>query len=148
MRSRIAAFSLCLLGALASGGGAARIAEAGDGREAVSLAHADREYLLAGMRRYLDSVQGIVDGLARSNMAAVAESARKAGAAMVSDISLVAIVGLPPDFLLASMATHQKFDELADEAKTGATRMAVLDKLSGILATCNACHETYRVAIR
>jgi cytochrome c556 len=26
--------------------------------------------------------------------------------------------------------------------------MAVLDKLSGILATCNACHETYRVAIR
>ncbi len=100
------------------------------------------------MRRYLDSVQGIVDGLARSNMAAVAESARKAGAAMVSDISLVAIVGLPPDFLLASMATHQKFDELADEAKAGATRMAVLDKLSGILATCNACHETYRVAIR
>lgn len=119
-----------------------------DTREALVLERADGDHLLAGMRGYLASVQGIVDGLARSDMAAVAESARKSGAAMLGEIRLSAIVGLPPGFVLASLATHQKFDELASAATAGATRLAVLDSLSALLASCNACHEAYRVVAR
>jgi len=119
-----------------------------DRREALVLERADGEQLLAGMRGYLASVQGIVDGLARSDVTAVAESARKSGAAMLAEIRLSAIVGLPPGFLVASLATHQKFDDLAEAAKAGATRLALLDSLSALLASCNACHEAYRVVAR
>jgi len=119
-----------------------------DRREALVLERADGEQLLAGMRGYLASVQGIVDGLARSDVTAVAESARKSGAAMLAEIRLSAIVGLPPGFLVASLATHQKFDDLAEAAKAGETRLALLDSLSALLASCNACHEAYRVVAR
>jgi hypothetical protein len=144
---RIAVSLLTLLVALAVAL-PAPIARGTDGRVVLSLDKADSDRLLAGMRRYLESTQGIIEGLARSDMKAVAERARKSGAAMVSDVSLSTIVGMPPDFLMASMATHQKFDELADAAKTGMTRLAALDSLGGILATCNACHETYRVSAK
>lgn len=120
-------------------------APAQDERAAISLGRADREHLLAGMRGYLASIQGIIEGLSLSDMKLVAESARKSGAAAVASVNLSAVVGLPPDFLLASMATHQKLDELADAAQRGATRLAVLDSLSGVLASCNACHEAYRL---
>jgi hypothetical protein len=147
-RTRRARIAVPLSLALAAVAAAGRPAPAQDERATIALGQADREHLLAGMRGYLASIQGIVDGLSRSDMKDVAESARKSGAAGVADVKLSAVIGLPPDFLLASMATHQKFDELADAAKSGATRLAVLDSLSGLLASCNACHEAYRLAAR
>jgi cytochrome c556 len=104
--------------------------------------------MLAGMRQYLKSVEGVLLGMARNDMKAVAQSARKAGMAMVSDVSFEAALSVPSDFALRSMETHQLFDLVADEARDIGTKLAVTKRLGEAVATCNSCHAMYRLSGR
>jgi hypothetical protein len=120
---------------------------AGDARAAIRLAPAEREHLRAGMRGYLDSVQGIVDAATEGKMARVASSARKSGMASVSDLPLATATKFPAEFLMLSVDTHRKFDTLADTASgSGAGAKAVMAELRDILANCSACHASYKLS--
>jgi hypothetical protein len=117
-----------------------------EARAAVRLAAADREHLRRGMRGYLASVQGIVDALSESKLAAVSGNAKKAGMELLSGVPASVAVGLPPEFLMLSMDTHQKFDALSRLAAEGRSRTEVLTQMRDILANCTACHGKYRLA--
>jgi hypothetical protein len=98
------------------------------------------------MRQYLASVQGVIDALSRSDRAQASGSARKAGVDMLRDVSASVAVKLPPDFLMLSMDTHQRFDALAHAAAAGESKAEMMQHLSAILANCTACHASYRLA--
>lgn len=120
-------------------------ADTADRREVVSFGTAAREELRAGMRGYLESVQGIVDGLSTSRPAEVAASAARSGERMLTLESAITGLALPPGFVTLSLDTHRKFDALAAMAATGAPRLQLLGALDEILSNCTSCHAAYRL---
>lgn len=121
---------------------------ADEAREAIVLTAAESEHLRAGMRRYLQSTQDIVDALAAGKVERVAASARGSGVRAVEDVSLVSAAKLPPQLVTLGLDTHQRFDALADAAERSASRKELLERLGAILANCSGCHAMYRVAPR
>ena len=115
-------------------------------RSPIELSAKERERLRAGMRLYLECVEGITDALGENKMAGVARSAKRCGMDMVEDLSLADLMSLSPEFLALSLDTHQKFDALAHEAAEHGTRSSALKQLGAILANCTACHAAYRLA--
>lgn len=117
-----------------------------DARIAIQLAPDEAEHLRLGMRRYLESIQGIVEALPRGKMSMVASSARQSGMVMVQDLPISVVTKLPPEFILMSLDTHQKFEALSRSASTDGTRGGALKELRDILANCTACHTMYRLS--
>lgn len=130
--------------ALAAVGGVWPSFAGGDAREKIQLSFREREQIRAGMRAYLESVQGIVEGLAQHKMAVVARNADKSGERMVADVPVALALRLPPQFVLMSVDTHRKFDELAKAARETRTKLAVTSKLNEVLMNCTSCHAMFR----
>jgi cytochrome c556 len=113
-----------------------------DSRRLVSLTPAERDAVLAEMRMMLGSVSGILHGLAANDRQAIEKAARASGMAMAVDPSLEQ--KLPRPFLELGMATHKKFDQLADLAETRAAADEVVRSLADVTTSCVACHAMYR----
>ena len=116
-----------------------------DDREAILLTASERAQMLKGMRTYLDCLQGITEALAKTNDKGVAEYARRAGAKMLLDVPVMVPVKMPAAFTALSLATHDKFDQLAARAEKSASRGEVLSALGEIMVNCTSCHSAYRV---
>jgi hypothetical protein len=119
-----------------------------DTRTPIRLSAKEREQLRHGMRIYLESVEGAMDGARRGRMATVARSAKRSGMSMLEDVSFAEALKLPPEFIILSIDTHQRFDALSEAAGQGLSKAAALEQLSGILANCTSCHASYRLAPR
>ncbi len=118
----------------------------GDPREAVALSPAETETMLAGMRTYLETIQGIVAAMAENQVARVPEIAGRSGAKLLQVAAPATGLKLPLGFTSMSFDTHDKFDKLADKAKKGASRSEVLNDLRDIMGNCISCHAAYRLA--
>jgi hypothetical protein len=108
------------------------------------LSAGERESIRAGMRLYLECIEGIIDGLSANRIGDVARYAKRAGTDMIQGVSAADAVRLPPEFLLLALDTHMKFDAMAQEASQHGSKTAVLQQLGAVLDNCNACHATYR----
>lgn len=117
---------------------------AGDVREKVELTVSEREHLKAGMRAYLDNIQGVVDGLSKHDFKAASRAATKSGMAAVKSVPVALALRLPPQFTLMSIDTHEKFDALAREAGEKRTNLAANKALNDVLANCTACHAMFK----
>ncbi len=65
---------------------------------------------------------------------------------MVQELPVSLVTKLPPDFILMSLDTHQKFEALSRMESGDGTRNAALEDLRDILANCTACHAMYRLS--
>jgi len=117
-----------------------------DTRTRIFLSRKESEDLRRGMRSYLESIQGIVDAAGENDMARVAKRAEASGMGMVADVSPAIITRLPPQFIVLSIDTHHKFEQLAVEAARNGSSGRTMDRLRGILANCTTCHSAYRLA--
>ncbi len=115
-------------------------------RTSINLPLADREHMLLGMRKFLDAIQGILEGVSTNKMQLVARSARSVGVSMLDDRSIRLGFKLPFDFVILSMETHNKFDDLARDATEIGTKMKALSDLNDIVKNCTSCHAKYRFA--
>lgn len=113
-----------------------------DTRRQISLTPAERDAVLAEMRTMLGSVSGVLHGLTAHDRQAIEKAARASGMAMAVDPMLKQ--KLPQQFLELGMATHRKFDQLADLARTPAPADDVLRSLADVTTSCVACHAMYR----
>lgn len=120
------------------------LAEAPPPRERVALSPHEREHLRAGMRAYLESIQGIVEGLAKHDFKHAARAAAKSGVASIKDVPVALALRLPPQFTLMSVDTHERFDALAKDARELHTNLAVQKRLDDVLRNCTSCHAMYR----
>ena len=122
-------------------------AEASPPRETIELSAREREHLKAGMRAYLESIQGVIEGLAKHDFKAIARSAARSGMASVKDVSPALALRLPPQFTLMSVDTHERFDALAREARDmreTRSKLSVTSKLNDVLQNCTSCHAMFR----
>ena len=115
-----------------------------DGRTALRVPVAAPEAVLTEMRAMLASVQGVTDGVARSDAEAIRRAAAASGMATAADPALEKV--LPEEFLRLGMATHMAFDSLAANAAAGPE--ASMKALAGITSTCVACHAAFRLEAR
>ena len=118
---------------------------AADGRTAVLLAPNERDLVLTEMRGLLGSVQGVVDGVKAGNLRQVAEAARASGMAAAADVNPALMAKLPLEFKQLGLGLHRRFDEMASQADSGASREDILAGLSTQLSACVACHASYRI---
>lgn len=117
-----------------------------DDRTTITLDPAEREHLLAGMRTYLMSIQGIVAALAENQTPRIAEAAKPSGAKALQTVSPITAVKLPAGFVSISFDTHDKFDKLAERALKQPSRGEILSDVRDLLANCTSCHMMYRLA--
>lgn len=118
---------------------------AADGRVAVMLKPAERDFVLAEMRMLLEGVQGITNGVAAGDMKQVETAARRIGMSSAADVNPGLMLKLPLSFKQQGTALHAQFDQLADKVAGGASSAEVLAMLSSQLSSCVACHATYRL---
>lgn len=121
-------------------------AESEDARQSITLAPAERAFVLSEMRGFLVSVEGIVSALASDRVAEAHDAAKKSGMGVMHGVPPSLRQKLPMEFMKMGHATHQAFDALAEEARTLGDKGAILKKLDGILNTCNTCHASYRLS--
>jgi mono/diheme cytochrome c family protein len=93
----------------------------------------------------LGTVQGMVDGVKAGNLKQVAQAARASGMAAAADVNPALMAKLPLEFKELGFGLHKRFDEIASEADSSASREHILESLSTQLSACVACHASYRI---
>ena len=119
-----------------------------DNRQAIELSPEERDFVLAEMRGFLDSVQGILQGVVDGDMKTVAAAALKSGTGPMQHAPRTLMTKMPMEFKMLGMDTHQKFGALADEASGMGDKQQVLKQLTALLANCGACHQGYRLTAK
>lgn len=117
----------------------------GDSRQRLALPPAARDKVLAEMRHMLESVNGVLRGVAANDLAAVDKAARSAGTVMAVEMDPAMMQQLLPAFRELGLQTHRAFDELADRIRTGGTREDAIRGLAAVTGNCVACHALYRL---
>ncbi|MCR9138247.1 MAG: hypothetical protein NXI27_19770 [Alphaproteobacteria bacterium] len=121
--------------------------KAEDGRAIIVLAPSERDFVLAEMRGFLETLEtleAMTIGLADRDMPKVATSARSRGLENEGDAPASIVAKLPWAFKSLAMDTHRAFDTLAAQAEQGADRQAILSGLGGLMNKCTTCHAGYR----
>ncbi len=123
-------------------------AAAQDVRRPVVVPAAGRDAVLAEMRLMMSALHGVLDGLSRSDLKRVSESASLAGLGSAVDMDPAVRQMLPPEFLRLGVATHAAFDSLAAASSAGAGADEVLRRAAALSANCVACHATYKLEVQ
>lgn len=123
------------------------VAPSTDGRQAIILPEAEREFVLREMRMFLASVQTIIEGAGKPDMNQVAAAARQVGAEAQQAVPGSLMGKLPLNFKRLGLDTHKKFDALALDAKQLGDPQHALQQLSELMNNCVACHATYRIKL-
>jgi cytochrome c556 len=125
------------------GSGSAQAPE--DPRRRLTLPPRARDKVLAEMRHMLESVNGVLRGVAANDLGAVEKAARAAGTAMAVEMDPAMMQQLLPAFRELGLQTHRAFDDLADRIRGGGTREDAIRSLAAVTGNCVACHALYRL---
>lgn len=120
------------------------VIEGEDQRQAIVLEPAERSFVLAEMRAFLTTVQGITAAISREDMAAVASLAKASGIATTVGTPVTLMKKLPLQFKQLGLGVHRDFDQLALDAEQLSDPGHSLKQLADITAKCVACHATYQ----
>lgn len=126
--------------------GSAGVAETPiDSRQSIPLSNSETAMLLADMRKMLASEEGVINGLARGDMKAVAAAASESGMNMTRSLPPALRKKFPPPFMQMGIATHRIFDQIAAQSRTDRTPAPILELLAEGTRYCVACHASYRL---
>lgn len=142
---RVVAAALVVLGVMLSVAGTGSGQPSGDPRQRLVLPSLARDKVLAEMRHMLESVHGILRGVAANDLVAVEGAARAAGTTMAVEMDPAMMQQLLPAFRELGLQTHRAFDDLADRIKAGGTRDDAIRGLAAVTGNCVACHAVYRL---
>lgn len=135
------AFSGFLVNKFVSG----NVAPSEDGRTSVVLTKDERNLILAEMRGFLVSVQGVSQAISENNMNKVAELANKAGMAAEEGTPGSLMQKIPLAMKKMGFGTREQFDGIAETARTTQDMAVARKQLDTLMLTCIACHSTYRL---
>ena len=116
-----------------------------DGRTSVILTKDERNLVLEEMRAFLVSVQGVSQAITENNMDTVAKLAHKAGMAAEAETPGSLLQKLPLGMKKLGFGTRDKFDEIAETAKTSKDAAVARKQLDALMHNCIACHSIYRL---
>lgn len=116
-----------------------------DGRTAVILQPAERDFVLNEMRRLLSATQGILEGANQGDVQRIIKVARSAGMAGAADASPLLITKLPIEFKQLAMSMHRDMDEIAKAGEGGLPASELLKMTSNALKKCISCHAAWQI---
>jgi cytochrome c553 len=141
---KMAQAKLCLLLMLGLTSATATANEV-DNRQVLNLTEPQRHQLLTEMRELLAGTQGILEALAKDDMAAVAEHSRALGFEMKHKAENPLHDVLPKEFMQIGMPMHKEFDLIAADAESLKDTKHTLQQLNAAMGKCTACHATYQI---
>jgi hypothetical protein len=119
------------------------LAPSAETRTVIELAPGERAFVLAEMRAFLESVEGVVAAIAAGKPDAAAKAATRSGRAAMQGMPPGMMAKLPPEFRMLGMQTHMKFEEIALEAGGMGEPKVIAARLAEALANCTTCHRGY-----
>lgn len=121
-----------------------------DGRKVLSLAPAERDFVLKEMRGLLATTQTILAAALANDLPRAAAAARTAGMSDVrnipNDIRGPLMGKLPVEFKRLGFSVHEGFDLIALDAEKLGDRQHTLQQLAELMGRCVACHGSYAIA--
>lgn len=118
-----------------------------DGRREIKMASENREYVMAEMRGFLESVQKINEGIAKNDPKIIEKVGQESGSCKVDGVPKGLVKSLPLGFKEMGFETHELFDVMSKMAKENYDRQQTQEKLNQLLNNCVACHKTYKISV-
>ncbi|WP_096703483.1 hypothetical protein [Magnetospirillum sp. 15-1] len=151
MRNRLGLIALVLWLVTAVGLGVlfvhGRTEKAPDGRTAILMSAAERDFVFTEMRGLLVAVRDITAALAEGDTVKVAAAAKAMGMGEAHDRAPALLAKLPLDFKRLAMTLHGGFDEMAEAAAKGETPAQLNTRLIAQLDRCTVCHAGFRIDV-
>lgn len=119
-----------------------------DPRTVIVLDAAERAQILGEMRQFIVALQGVNDGLSRSDYQAAAAAARSMGKGSAKDVSIGLMGKLPLEFKKLGMSVHGDLDDLAADMETHKDLAPALRKVAAVMQKCAGCHAAYQIPNR
>lgn len=116
-----------------------------DGRTAIVLQPAERDFVMTEMRGLLAATQEIMEAGSQNDTQRIVKAARGAGMAGAADVNPALMVKLPVEFKKLAMGMHGDMDEIAKAGESGKPAPELLKMTSNALAKCVACHEAWQI---
>ena len=124
-----------------------KVVPAKDGRSEIKMTPENREYVMAEMRGFLESVQKINEGIAKNDPKIIEKVGQESGSYKVDGVPKGLVKSLPLGFKKMGFETHELFDVMAKMAKENYDRQQTQEKLNQLLNNCVACHKTYKISV-
>ena len=116
-----------------------------DGRTAIVLQPAERDFVMTEMRGLLAATQEIMDAGSQNDTQRIVKAARGAGMAGAADVNPALMVKLPVEFKKLAMGMHGDMDEIAKAGEAGKPAPELLKMTSNALQKCVACHQAWLI---
>jgi hypothetical protein len=129
-------------------GGGETAKPAPETRQAVVLNADEQAMVLAEMRGFMESVQGVLSAVAAKDAKALAEAAGKSGMKVMGHLPMATRAKFPPALMAIGRATHMGFDSLAADAAGGTVPADTVARLATISGQCVACHAAFRFEVQ
>jgi hypothetical protein len=118
-----------------------------DGRTAIVLQPAERDFVMKEMRGLLAATQEIADAASQNDVPRIVKAARSAGMSGAADVNPALMVKLPVEFKKLAMGMHGDMDEIAKAGESGKTAPELLKMTSRALEKCVACHKDWQIKV-
>jgi cytochrome c556 len=120
-----------------------------DAREPAVRTEAERAFILAQMRLFLQSTQAIATALATDDLKIVAAqaSARGRKGTPLSEIPPGMKAKETPAWTAMMGGARAGFDDMAGAAQADAPPAKLMGMLGETMRNCVACHQTYRLVV-
>lgn len=116
-----------------------------DGRTAIVLQPAERDFVMKEMRGLLAATQEIMEAGSQNDTQRIVKAARGAGMAGAADVNPALMVKLPVEFKKLAMGMHGDMDEIAKAGEAGKPAPELLKMTSSALEKCVACHQAWQI---
>jgi|SRR5690554_1766669 len=116
-----------------------------DERTAIHVSEENKDFVLAEMRGFLESVQQINKGIIENDAETVISASKKSGGTAIDHAPPSLVKSLPLAFKTLGCSTHDIFDEIAKNAEDNFEPKETQKKLDILLNNCVACHRSYKL---
>ncbi len=119
-----------------------------DNRIALTLNESNREFVMAEMREFLESVQQINEGILKEDPTLIIAAGKKSGGSVIAHAPQGLMKSLPIGFKKMGFATHAIFDEFTHIDTKNFDSKQAQTKLNKLLNNCIACHKGYKINLK
>jgi len=116
-----------------------------DHRTAITMSEGNKDFVLAEMRDFLESVQQINEGALENNPAKIIAAAKKSGGSVIEHAPKGLLKTLPSGFKKLGFSTHHLFDKIAKDAAENFDKQKTQTQVNTLLNNCISCHKSFKI---
>lgn len=121
------------------------VASSEDKRIAVNLSKAERNFVLAEMRKFLMTTQGVSEAITNKDLKLVAKLASEAGMQADKNTPGSLLSKIPLAMKTLGFDTHRKFDQIASDALQANDPLHSRNQLDELMKNCIVCHANFKI---